>query len=293
MKNFLYILSIIIFILCACIFSDAIISGCKAGITLWYSSVLPVTLPFMLITGLVTELIDRLDISGSFAYAVILSVGLLCGFPTGTMIITAFYDRGIISEKNAQLLLPLCNNVSSMFLCGYIYKGFMSGLLSFVGTIFLLYVPQLIYTAGALLFSHMMHRRADCHVSDCTAASLHTDTDILYGSIRSIAVIGLYMSVFSIIMNLMMLLLPPDRVRLSAAFMEVSQGITLISRSDISAKQKTALILSLTSFGGLSAIFQSHALIRDSGLSFVKYISGKCICGILCYIFSLCCLGSL
>lgn len=280
MKKIISLISIITVIVCACVFSEHIISGCAAGLFLWYSSVLPVILPFMLITALISDYIKKLDMSGWSTYAVILTVGLLCGFPTGTMIITSFCRDGHISGGRAQLLLPLCNNVSSMFLWGYIYRSFLSELLSLGHTLLLLYVPQLLYTAALLILQRPAGKSG---ASEKCALPVAGDSDMLSGVIRSAAGVGVYMSIFSVFIRLIISLVPNDEAYIASAFFEISQGVSMLSSMPISTQQKTALILSLTSFGGLSAIYQSHAFIREAGLSFFRYICGKCICAALCY----------
>lgn len=304
MKNFIIMSSIIAAIISACVCSDIIIAGCKAGISLWYSAVIPVTLPFMLLTGLVISSIEKTRISTLSAYITILTVGLLCGFPTGTIIISAFKDKGFISEQSAQLLLPLCNNVSAMFLYGYIYRDGLSASISFTALLFMLYIPQISLTLLHALFLRMIlqpQRDPSANpriISSQTAAAFpgiqrsddecpeSSMPDIIEKSIHNITVIGVYMVIFSIAAQALLSFIPGSHAVIPAAFMEISQGISMLGQTNLPVDIRTALILSLTAFGGLSAIFQSFGIIRESGLSFLKYIIGKCVCGTMCLICS-------
>ena len=81
-----------------------------------------------------------------------------------------------------------------------------------------------------------------------------------------------------------------DACTIISTYLEIGGGVPVLYSMDISTKIKTALILSLTAFGGLSALFQSRDMIRISGLSFIKYTTGKIVCAFLCFIFYMMCL---
>lgn len=292
MKKAMTTVAIIIIILCACAHSDIITEGCSKGIQLWYSSVVPVILPFMLIVSLVIASVDNMHISGVFAYGLILVIGLLCGFPTGTMIISAFCGSGIIPRNHCQLLLPVCNNVSAMFLCGYIFNQFLCNYISMTDTLVFLYLPQLIYTAAVFACSRAYHhfapqyRRKEQLFNETasTGARNSVSASLLENTIKSISVIGVYMAVFSIVIRIIQDTSTSIASDVLASFMEISQGTSILNSMNINERTKIALILSLTSFGGLSAIFQSYSLIKESKLSFSEYIIGKCACAITCYV---------
>lgn len=302
MKNFIIMSSIIAAIISACVFSDIIIAGCKAGISLWYSAVVPVILPFMLLTGLVVSSIEKTRISTLSAYITVLTVGLLCGFPTGTIIISAFKDKGYISSQSAQLLLPLCNNVSAMFLYGYIYRDSLYDCISFSELLLMLYIPQIVFTLFYAIFLRITlqpRRNSSAAQGSISKPTAFSDTlpknesdsesalsGIIEKSIHNITVIGVYMVIFSIAARALLSFLPGRYAIFPAAFMEISQGISMLGQTNLPTDIRTALILSLTAFGGLSAIFQSFGIIKESGLSFLKYILGKCICGTICLICS-------
>lgn len=292
MKKAMTTAAIIIIILCACVHSDIIAEGCSKGIQLWYSSVVPVIMPFMLIVSLVITSVDSMHISGVFAYGLVIVIGLLCGFPTGTMIISAFCGNGIIPRNHCQLLLPVCNNVSAMFLCGYIFNQFLCNYISMTDTLVFLYLPQLIYTAAAFACSCAYHhfapqcRRNKMLLDETSATAIQNTSSalLLENTVRNISVIGVYMAVFSIVIRIIQDTFTSVTSDVLASFMEISQGIGILNSMNINEHTKIALILSLTSFGGLSAIFQSYSLIKESKLSFTEYIIGKCACAVICYV---------
>lgn len=295
MKNYLCIAVLISAIIFACINSALIKEGCADGIYLWYNSIVPLLLPFMLLTGIIISLIRSMRISKQLAFMISLTIGLLCGFPTGTMIITFFYENQTLSKRDAQLLLPLCNNVSPMFLIGYVHSTFIKDTLPLYILIALIYLPQMIGTAILYCTSHYMHRDHNPCLQPEAAATASAisstaqqpdDQSMLVRCITNITVIGIYMAVFSIISAILCRYIPGTATQIATSFLEISNGIQEISFLNLSAKIKTALMISLTSFGGLSAIFQSRDMIRSSGLSFIKYILCKSGCGIICYVIT-------
>lgn len=259
----------------------------------------------MLLTGVITSFLRSIQVSKCCAYAIIFIIGLLCGFPTGTIIIAFFYRKRVISENVCQSLLPMCNNISPMFLYNYIYRDHLMEYISFARLIEAVYLPQIIYTVIALTLSCMSSHRSSTSTELLTAATVqvssdnqspnsgnpeNTYSDIISSSVHNITVIGVYMVIFAIAGNLMCSYFSGDACTIISTYLEIGGGVPVLYSMDISTKIKTALILSLTAFGGLSALFQSRDMIRISGLSFIKYTTGKIVCAFLCFIFYMMCL---
>ena len=114
-------------------FPQTAICGASLGLMLWFQTVLPVLLPFLILTALLLKsngffLISRLvrpilrplfGISdyGSFA----LLVGFLCGYPMGSKVTADLKREGKITVNEASYLLSFCNQTSPMFLISYIF----------------------------------------------------------------------------------------------------------------------------------------------------------------------------
>ena len=286
MKNFCRISLIIIIILFTCYNASVISTSCRQGLTLWYNSVIPVLLPFMLLTGVILNSLDLTKAPPLCSYLLALVIGLFCGFPTGTMVVSFLYKHGLMDHETAQTLLPICNNVSPMFLYGYIYSNYLCSDLTFVRLLLCLYTPQIIYTGAVCLFRQIRKKsyyiEAAATVSGCREASCSQSTSIIEASVHNITSVGVYMVIFSITAGLIQHYFPSDITDISTAFLEISSGVDRISSIVPNAKIKTTLIISLTGFGGLSALFQSHEMIKNSGLSFIKYILTKCLFAVLC-----------
>lgn len=147
MKNVFYMIIITAIVIFACLNASLITSGCSQGIYLWYSSIVPVLLPFMLLTSVILNSADLNHMSACCACMLTLIIGLFCGFPTGTITISFLYKNDRIGRHTAQTMLPICNNVSPMFLYGYLYSSYLyniyqSILFSHVYTYRSSYVPH-------------------------------------------------------------------------------------------------------------------------------------------------------
>lgn len=297
MKNFLFIMTITAIILCTCFNAPLITEGCRSGLSLWYSAIIPVLLPFMLIAGVIINTLNTDGLRRTSAYTITLIIGLMCGFPTGTIAASYFYNNGLLQKTDAQTILPLCNNVSPMFLYGYIYSSYLKYSITLPALLLCIYAPQLIFTAAVLILRHVLQTtdnisdNAATALSEASAGLSHSYHSIITGSIHNITVIGVYMVIFSIASQFILHYIPGEIPVIFTAFLEISNGVPMIQSLNIPIHAKTVLTISLTSFGGVSAIFQSMEMIHESGLSFSKYITGKLLCGISCASFALFYLG--
>ncbi len=300
MKNVFYMILITTVILFTCLNVSVIADGCRQGISLWYSSIVPVLLPFMLLTSVILDTLDLNHMTTGFACILSLIIGLFCGFPTGTLVISFFYKNNNLSRHTAQTLLPICNNVSPMFLYGYIYSEYLYKYMTLHELIICLYVPQIACTmiTFCIYYTHIniyikstvskiFPGNIFSHTSsEIAATSLHgskyKNDNIINSSIYNITAIGIFIVIFSITSNLITHFFPYKIIQASTSFLEISSGINSLASIDIPHKIKTVLFLSLTAFGGLSALFQSYGLIQKTGLSFFKYISAKCLYSLIC-----------
>ena len=108
------------------------LAASKEGMQLWLNVLLPVLLPFLILTGILihTNMAGKLlqpveviwnkvlGVSAAGAYAVI--VGALCGYPVGAKITSDLYENHQISESEAKYLLTFTNHASPVFVRTYL-----------------------------------------------------------------------------------------------------------------------------------------------------------------------------
>ena len=102
------------------------------GLNLWYEKMVPVLLPFMILSGTlirmgmtdslirpVKPLFGRIfRLPGPGIYVIL--VGFLCGFPMGARTIADLRNRQELSSEEGQYLLAFCNNLGPVYFLGFV-----------------------------------------------------------------------------------------------------------------------------------------------------------------------------
>ena len=250
----------------------------RSGLLLWYHSVVPTLLPFMLLTGLLLRLrllepllpfLQRClaPVFGCSGYGVFaILCGFTAGFPMGAKLTRTLLDQKKISHKEACHLIGFVNNPSPAFLLSYVaadqWQHPELGIL-LIGNVF---GSALLY---GILFSFRFRsvrtdpsrsgsvRAAAIHESpqDCFALIDSCIEDAVSATVR----IGVYLIVFSMLVDAaasIPLASTPVGLVLFAA-LELTNGIHLIAHSTLSFQVQLVLIPALAAFGGCSVIAQS------------------------------------
>ena len=250
----------------------------RSGLLLWYHSVVPTLLPFMLLTGLLLRLrllepllpfLQRClaPVFGCSGYGVFaILCGFTAGFPMGAKLTRTLLDQKKISHKEACHLIGFVNNPSPAFLLSYVaadqWQHPELGIL-LIGNVF---GSALLY--GILSYFRFRSVRTDpsrsgsvhataIHESpqDCFALIDSCIEDAVSATVR----IGIYLIVFSMLVDAaasIPLASTPVGLVLFAA-LELTNGIHLIAHSTLSFQVQLVLIPALAAFGGCSVIAQS------------------------------------
>lgn len=302
---------LIIFLLTLIGENQVVVAGARAGLMLWFHDVLPLLLPFMLLSNLFVLKIRTKKTGAAYAIPVLFLLGLLCGYPLGAKMASDFTKEGYIKPSTATILLPLCNNISPMFLSGYIGHTVLQDQFPFWFLLVVLYVPYVLVTCSAFLVFHSIEKHkltrssSNKHTaskeaavtSHLSAPSVHTagyspkevskqspstqTNDLLLQSVIQITYVGLYIMICSILFALVCVIpgLSANISTVLCGILEITQGSTALAASAFLPANKTALILACTSFGGISAFLQTLQVTKQSGLSMIYYFVVKCICG--------------
>lgn len=250
------------------------------GLAIWYQSMLPALLPMMIVTSCMIKL-NVTTLFSSFLYpftkrlyhisqngTYALLIGFLCGFPMGAKVICELYQYKRLSKEEANLLLPICNNIGPIFLITYGLKPLVNNHLYFI--LLLFYAIPLVYAYFLFKKKHFTHKPIT--PSKSPAFSIALDEAISEGAM-SILSLGGYLMFFSILTLIPMSLLKiPDTFSVFlTCLLEITNGLSY----------KVALppyiYLSLIQFGGICCIFQTLKYISKTDLSFKKYLLHKII----------------
>ncbi|MBE5956095.1 MAG: hypothetical protein E7253_06550 [Lachnospiraceae bacterium] len=307
-----FLLTLFFVLLC---FPQEVKSGALDGLSLWYNSVVPILLPFLILSNLIiaTDSLSLFLYPVSFIQKVIpgfqtelfypVILGLFCGFPMGAKVIADLVRSHSISVKQADALLPIVNQASPMFLAGFVGVHILKKQLSFSQILFYLYVPPFFILAFRLLFmllplpissavrnstknlnrkkhrkEHFVFRSIKTKFSIEQKNSMPLNMEhTIWNSFHIVVTIGIYMMLFTISARICMKLLPKGTpLSLFLSSLEFSTGLDRISQmTAFSPYIKTGLILALTSFGGFCTAAQTSSLIKDTGISMKSYLFWK------------------
>lgn len=294
------------FLLLLC-FPALSLEGARKGLLLWYQTVLPTLLPFMICMNLMVSFgavnllsapfypiarrIFHLSRAGSFVFL----SGILCGYPMGAKNCSDFLDNQALSLPEARCLYAVSSFPSPMFMAGYMMNMARSGqppilffpLWKMLAAVYLPALPLYFIAAGYYRFHPRRSLKTPQNPAPTPSPSpslppaLSLD-EALLSSIEVMVKIGGYIMLFSIlaafIRRLPLLGTLPSALLISIA--EMTTGIEHASRT-FPGLSKALLITFSGAFGGLSGAFQVRSVTKNAGLSIRHYLFWKTIHGIL------------
>ncbi len=309
MKKILFILAALAFLVLAFSHPAIVAEGCKEGLALWYASILPSLLPFLIFSGLLIQtglfhylnriyapILSRIfRISEEGCYAIL--IGFLCGFPMGAKTAADLVREGHISPGEGSYLLGFCNNVSPAFFLNYVC-GASLGLGGPPARLFLLfYSIPILYGLITRPFFHFTPENAKNRVPraellDAPTAmpSLHRldfpmlDTCIMDG-FSTITRLGGYIMLFTILVKLLGLLpLSSPALAVLSALLEVSCGVDRIaSFPGLGLVLRAALVCTCAALGGLCICAQTSSVLEGTPLSVWTWIQGRIVTALLTF----------
>ncbi|MDD3414300.1 MAG: transporter [Lachnospiraceae bacterium] len=276
---------------------EAVVASAN-GLLLWFYTLLPTLLPFMILTNLV----NVMRLSDSIVYVLkpilqplfkiskngcfILLMGLLCGFPMGGKLCGDFVRQGRISIKEAQYLLTISNMASPAFILSYIFMSSLH-IENEIGKYLLcIYLPLFLWAIVARYFFYpdqFILQKDNLSVTDLPKINFKIIDQCIMDAFAVITKLGGYLILFSILSSLLQkvpfLSLPAKNIMI--LFTEITNGTRVIMDTSISTPVKTVLVLTAVNFGGLSFLAQTASMIKDTGLSMKIYIKEKAIISIM------------
>lgn len=167
-KNLILGILFFTFLILMLTYPNQTITGASKGLLLWFDTLLPTLLPFIMISGILIRLnfvptLSKiiypllkpfLPISQNGAYPVF--IGFLSGLPVGAKVSAELSEYGKISRKEAIFIASMCNNASPSFIINFVaaksLKDPSKGLLLLVIT----YISSI--TASLLTYSLYLNR---------------------------------------------------------------------------------------------------------------------------------------
>lgn len=295
-KFFLILLFICAFLYLLCRPQIALTSV-RSGLLLWYHSVVPTLLPFMLITGLLLrlQLLEPLlpflhrflaPFFGCSRYgAFAIFCGFTAGFPMGAKLTRTLLDQKKISHAEACHLIGFINNASPAFLLAYVaadqWQHPELGIV-LIGNVF---GSALLYGSFSSFRLRITHAKIFLQPGSIRAAATQNPQQNLFllidncieDAVSATIRIGVYLIAFTVLTDAIAsipLVSSPVGLILLAA-LELTNGIHLIAHSTLSFPVQLVLIPALAAFGGWSVIVQSIGMAHMDRRMLRSYLKSR------------------
>ena len=270
-------------------FPEISIKGSKDGLLLWYNTIIPTLLPFIILSNTMI-LVDAIEYFTFLFYPIykiiprlldcfasLIFIGLFCGYPMGAKMIDDFIAQRKLSRSQGLFLLCICNNASPMFLIGYVGVAILKHSISIPVLLACIYLPVLLFFFLGVFFRPSLILMPKYSSSSFVHKNVHDEMDVMADSFAVILKIGGYIMLFSIFVRFLLILPIPD-YPLKAFLLgmsEITTGIQYINILHIDEIKKTALIGAAAAFGGLSSVAQTKSVLSQSKLSILPYVIVK------------------
>lgn len=299
-KN-IYPIIILSFLLLLLLFPESALKGAASGLLLWFNTILPTLLPFVIISNLIIRLnytkyiiflfspiLTKLfSISKNGCYPVI--IGILSGFPMGAKTSADMTFNNKISKKEGQFLLALCNNASIMFITGYAAVSCLKIKKAGIPLLIILYMSSFLSSTLFYCANNKKKIPKMKYSSDSVEKFKfeYLDEAILDG-FTVLTKVGGYIMIFSILASIIEKIFSqtiPSIIFIGS--MEITTGLNNIGLSVFTSKTKIILTAMIAAFGGFSSLFQTYSVLGKSGLSIKEYFFTKLTNAIFAMVLSI------
>lgn len=275
---------------------------CSNAILIWYTGLLPSLLPFMILSNIIVKMhfetyfvkITELFLSPIYKLSshanYVITAGFLFGFPMGAKVIGQLYEDKRLSRDESMYLLSFCNHLSPIYMLTYVLPVIKLSSMYAIKYIGVFYGVPLIY--GLILRYTYYKKRIPRNAKKNLKDSLRNKSDrysfccsldiSITDALISIAKMGGYMVAFSafgflckyIITAFLSHFVSVEMLYCNTfALFEISAGLAILPHNHMT----TCLSLLFATFGGLSCIFQTRSVLRNTDITLKPYVVHKII----------------
>lgn len=306
MRRYFYFLFVSAAILFFLFNSKITLEGSVNGLILWFNTVVPTLLPFMIMSSIliglhgekllhkllspVTSKLLGLSAAGNYVFF----IGMFCGYPLGAKTAADLLREKRISSGEAMYLMNFCNNISPIFTISFICNTLLCNTKIIPYALLLLYGIPLIL--GLFTKKYYLGSTAVGTYNDklSSPASKNDLLRILDHSINNAALtslkLGGYIILFSVFCSLIehLRILPEAIKTVFIMLLEVTTGCRHCVSSPLLSHANLTIpaLFACATFGGLSGIAQTSGMISDTELSLKQYVLFRIVCSVIVFIIS-------
>ena len=277
MKQFVLMITIL---LCLLFFNNAVITGTQNGLLLWYQTLIPSLLPFILVTNALSETNAYQAAANHFQkwipfriYEIMaILLGNLCGYPIGGKILNDFVKNHCVSPERSHRILALASQASPMFLIGYVYTHIVQEEIPLFIFLVSIYLPVIIYYPFLCI-----HDKKQSTTLKCAPASIFSIRDTFIHAVEVMVMIGIYVIIFSILLVILLPFCHNDILKILLSFLEITNGLQLLNSIHMPDTIRLSFLCCLSAFGGLCSAFQIMGVLEYKNDGIKKYLLDKSI----------------
>ena len=250
--------------------------GIKNGLILLENQVIPSLYPFILLSTYMRRYCKAASSS------VLLLIGILSGYPIGAKIVSENNFNKLPLSK--QQLLLICNLPSPSYLLSYVTFQCLKQTHLFIP----IYISIIIGNVSTLILNHFFLNYAKTNLRKANTVSIcgtdYTSSlnhlDLAQETVHSLINISTYILIFSLISAFIkkITLIPSPWNSILIGIFEMTNGINQLMTTSLNMQSKLIILTGILTFGGLSVIAQTHAMVQNSSeISTKKYMTDKAI----------------
>lgn len=296
----LILLSMLCFLL---LFPQEALTAARGGLLLWYQNLVPVLLPFMILSNLIirTDTISVLlrwvhplfhliwgtSVYGSYT----ILAGFLFGYPMGAKVISDLKKQNALTEQEGEYLICFVNNLSPAFLITFLVHQCLRNPALTLPTLGILYGAPMI--TSMLLAPRYRTRFGEVKGEKNKASKAPFTTELLdaciYDGIQNITRLGAYILLFSLLTGALGLL--PIKSSLLKGLLygslEITNGIRWVSQAVPDPLTRYLCLTLLCSLGGICALTQTLSVCPMKRRTLRRYLGAKAITALLSVLMAL------
>lgn len=258
--------------------SNLIVSSVNDSLDLFFSSVFPSLMPFFILIDVLNYFNYFASLSKilKFKYSDLILVSMVSGLPSNAKYLSTYIEKGLISKKDASILLGLSFFPNPMYVISVIGVMFFGNVYFGIKFLISLYLSSLI--VFALNYKRFKYVKVESTRDKKGFVSMLSDS-IIKNSKCLIIIFG-NIFIFNIIVSLLNYVLPFDDSTISVInlIFEMSSGIKKVSLLTIPINTK--LIIASLGLGasGLSVISQALSILPEGSIDLKVLFKSKLLC---------------
>lgn len=310
-KHRIAVIFLLSFFVLMILYPKTVFLAASEGLLLWFQTVLPTLLPYMILNNLlihtsalhwicrITAPVFCRIFSTSYYGTFAVISGFLCGYPVGAKTTSDLLEKQHITYDEAGYLLSFCNNTSPVFVISYVVHQNLQDpsltvpflLILFLSPVLASFLFRRFYSLHRVEtinahYSHDINNTLSISAKSISDQSPDRSSDLfdvcIMNAFEALTKIGGYMMLFAVAIRLLSECFPENSFTLPLyATLELSTGIRMIAQSSYPDIYKILFSAALTAFGGWCCVMQTYSMTAKDRMPMIPYIAEKLVTAVV------------